>query len=211
MSPASPGLAHVASYPGVELSLVDDDRLSGALAIMRDRSQPNEVFRSQCHRSAQVLVRHAAALIGPGLPDVLLVPVLRAGLGLLAAATAAFPGAGTWNAGLYRDERTLRAHWYGTPGPSDLGGRTSGPDPMLATGGTLAAVASALWEAGAGRVVVVCLVCTDEGLERLGEVGPVEVLAAAKDPGLDEHGYIVPGLGDAGDRLFGPKESQRAA
>jgi uracil phosphoribosyltransferase len=201
------GLGHGQTVePDVVLVVVDDPALAEILGVMRDRSAPNDVFKAQCHRAGQILVRHAIEGLHCPSSEVLLVPVLRAGLGFHPAALELLPEASTWGAGLYRDEKTLEAHWYGDQRPTGLQGQTVVVlDPMLATGGTAEAVVSALRLAGAGRVVLVCLLCVNEGLQRLTNVGPCDVFAAAKDPQLNDHGYIVPGLGDAGDRLFGLK------
>jgi uracil phosphoribosyltransferase len=191
----------------VPLVTVDHPLLGQALSRMRDRDLPNEQFKVECHRAGLVLLAEATREIDRPAAEVLLVPVLRAGLGFHGAALELLPGAGTWEAGLWRDEETLEPHWYDDDVPGDLDGRlVLLLDPMLATGGTAAAAITRLRQAGAGPVVAVCLICVDRALKRLESVAPCRVFAAAKDPGLDERGYIVPGLGDAGDRLFGPRQ-----
>jgi uracil phosphoribosyltransferase len=134
-----------------------------------------------------------------------LVPVLRAGLGMAEAAHAQVPGAVMGFVGVARDEETLRP----TPYMASLPGSLTGIpvlvlDPMLATGGSMAHTIDLLVDRGADQVTAVCLVAAPEGVERLAQAHPtVEVVAAALDERLNEHGYIVPGLGDAGDRQFG--------
>jgi uracil phosphoribosyltransferase len=137
----------------------------------------------------------------------LLVPVLRAGLGMVPAVGALLPMADVSHLGLRRNEQTLQPTLYLDALPRALAGRRVVVcDPMLATGGTLVAVCDLLVARGAGPIVVLCLIASAPGLERLRAAHPsgVRVVCAAVDAELDERGYIVPGLGDAGDRLFGP-------
>jgi uracil phosphoribosyltransferase len=142
-------------------------------------------------------------------PDPLVVPVLRAGIGMLDGMTRLLPMAGVGFVGLVRDEESLIASSYANRLPTVLDGRdTFVLDPMLATGGTLETVIAMLAERGAATVTAVCLLAAPEGLNRLAaafpEGGiPVRVVTATVDERLNERGYIVPGLGDAGDRLFG--------
>ena len=134
-----------------------------------------------------------------------LVPVLRAGLGMAEAAHAQVPGTVMGFVGVARDEETLRPTPYMASLPANLEGiPVLVLDPMLATGGSMAHTIDLLTAQGADHVTAVCLVAAPEGVARLAETHPtVEVVAAALDERLDEHGYIVPGLGDAGDRQFG--------
>lgn len=141
-------------------------------------------------------------------PAPVLIPVLRAGLGMLAAATAALPEADVGFLGLARDEATLQAATYADRLPAELTGRrVLVLDPMLATGGTAVAAVRALRSRGSGPVRVVCLLAAPEGLARLAadvDDGDLDgVVTAAIDSRLDARGFIVPGLGDAGDRLYG--------
>lgn len=137
---------------------------------------------------------------------VLLVPVLRAGLGMVPAIQGLIPRSEVAHVGLRRDEQTLESEIYLDRLPSDLRGRRVVVcDPMLATGGSLARVCSLARDRGADRVQALCLIASVPGLAAFRTVHPnLPVTCAAVDPGLDERGYIVPGLGDAGDRLFGP-------
>jgi uracil phosphoribosyltransferase len=143
-------------------------------------------------------------------PSPLVIPVLRAGIGMLDGMARLLPKADVGFVGLARDEETLVATTYATRMPADLSGRdTFVLDPMLATGGTLESVFSMLAERGAASMTAICLLAAPEGIERVAaRFGddvpiPVKVVAAGLDERLNERGYIVPGLGDAGDRLFG--------
>jgi uracil phosphoribosyltransferase len=140
-------------------------------------------------------------------PPPLVVPVLRAGVGMLDGMIRLLPDAEVGFAGLARDEQTAEASWYADRLPHDAAGRAVVVlDPMLATGGTLVAVVSSLLERGAQSVTCVCLLASPEGVARLDAEFPddrVSLVVAAVDERLDERAYIVPGLGDAGDRLFG--------
>jgi uracil phosphoribosyltransferase len=143
-------------------------------------------------------------------PCPLVVPVLRAGIGMLDGMARLLPNADVGFVGLARDEETLVATTYAERLPADLTGREVFVlDPMLATGGTLEAVIRMLIGRGAAGVTAVCLLAAPEGIGRLeaafanDDHVPVRIVTAAVDANLNEKGYIVPGLGDAGDRLFG--------
>ncbi|MFG2071590.1 uracil phosphoribosyltransferase [Nonomuraea maritima] len=142
-------------------------------------------------------------------PYPLVVPILRAGLGMLDGMTRLLPTAEVGFLGMIRNESTLQAETYATRLPDDLSGRQCFVvDPMLATGGTLAAAVQFLLDRGAIDVTAICLLAAPEGLAHMDKVfagsgKPVRVVTAALDERLNENGYIVPGLGDAGDRLYG--------
>ncbi|WP_169983641.1 MULTISPECIES: uracil phosphoribosyltransferase [unclassified Microbispora] len=142
-------------------------------------------------------------------PAPLVVPILRAGLGMLDGMTRLLPTAEVGFLGMIRDESTLQAQTYATRLPEDLSGRQCYVlDPMLATGGTLAAAIHFLFDRGARDVTAICLLAAPEGVAYLDEAfrggdRPIRVVTAALDERLNENGYIVPGLGDAGDRLYG--------
>jgi len=134
-------------------------------------------------------------------------PVLRAGMGMLDGVLSLVSGARVGFIGLYRDEETLEPVEYYVKLPTDLADRDAIVlDPMLATGNSSAAAISKVKEAGARSVILVTLVSAPEGIERvLAEHPEVRIVTAAIDRGLNEKGYIVPGLGDAGDRLYGTR------
>ena len=137
--------------------------------------------------------------------SVVLVPVLRAGLGMLESVSQLLPGAAVGFIGVYREEDALRPVPYFLKLPTNLEGRdVLLLDPMVATGGSAAYAVRMCKQAGARRIVLLALIAAPEGLERLHRDHPdVPVFTAAVDRGLNDVGFIVPGLGDAGDRLFG--------
>ena len=142
-------------------------------------------------------------------PKPLVVPILRAGLGMLDGMMRLLPTAEVGFLGMVRNEETLEASTYAERLPDDLSGRQCYVlDPMLATGGTLAAAIRFLTDRGADHITAICLLSAPEGCENLGRGlegldTPVTVVTAGMDERLNEKGYIVPGLGDAGDRLYG--------
>lgn len=138
---------------------------------------------------------------------VVVVPILRAGLGMVDGVLELLPAAKVGHIGMYRDEETLQPHEYFVKMPDHLDKREMIiVDPMLATGGSAIAAVNALKKRGAKSIRFVCLVAAPEGVKALREAHPdIDVYAAALDDHLNENGYIVPGLGDAGDRLFGTK------
>ena len=142
-------------------------------------------------------------------PRPVVVPILRAGLGMLEGMMRVLPSADVGFLGMVRDEKTLQASTYANRLPEDLSGRQCYVlDPMLATGGTLVASINYLIERGAKDITAICLLAAPEGvktLERAFENSsfPITIVTGALDEKLNEHGYIVPGLGDAGDRLYG--------
>ena len=149
--------------------------------------------------SGPLAVRHVRS------DSITLVPILRAGLGFLPGVQAMVPSAPVSVIGLRRNEETLEAEGYYTRLVDQIERRTALIlDPMLATGGSLVAAVDVLKRAGCRRIKGLFLVAAPEGLARVGAAHPdIEVYVAAVDRGLDARGYILPGLGDAGDRLFG--------
>ena len=151
----------------------------------------------------------AASGVKLAAPKPLVVPILRAGLGMLDGMMRLLPTAEVGFLGMVRDEETLKASTYAERLPDDLSGRQCYVlDPMLATGGTLAAAIHFLVDRGADDITAICLLAAPEGCRRLeqelDDLGvPVTVVTAGMDERLNEKGYIVPGLGDAGDRLYG--------
>ena len=136
---------------------------------------------------------------------VCVVPILRAGLGLQSGVVNMIPTAKVGHIGLYRDPETLKPVEYYCKMPSDIAERTMlVVDPMLATGGSASAAITMLKEKGAKNLILMCLVAAPEGVQVINEDHPdVPVYVAAVDDQLNDHGYSVPGLGDAGDRIFG--------
>jgi uracil phosphoribosyltransferase len=137
--------------------------------------------------------------------DIVVVPILRAGIGMLEGILELVPTARVGFVGLYRDEKTKEpVSYYDRFPPQTEGGTCIIIDPMLATGGSTIATIDLLKESGAGQIVMICIVTCREGLDRVEKAHPdVPIYTAAIDDYLNENKYIVPGLGDAGDRLFG--------
>jgi len=139
--------------------------------------------------------------------EIVLVPILRAGLGMVNGIRDLIPTAKVGHIGLYRDEKTLEPHEYFAKFPSNMPDSVVMIlDPMLATGGSASAAITLLKKRGAKIIKLVCLVGAPEGVRRIESEHPdVDIFLAALDEKLNEVGYIVPGLGDAGDRIFGTK------
>jgi uracil phosphoribosyltransferase len=205
----------------VPVRIVDHPLAQDALLTLRDaRTRPDE-FRRAAARISIVLAAEAlrdlpSAEAAVDTPigraagrtlagDIVVVPVLRAGLGMLDAVLTLVPGARVGHLGLERDEITAVASRYYSrlPGPID-GSYVLLVDPMLATGGSAAAALDVLHAAGARNVRLVCIVAAPEGVALVQERHPeVTIYTPAVDAGLNARKYIVPGLGDFGDRLFG--------
>ena len=145
-------------------------------------------------------------------PRPLVVPILRAGLGMLEGMTRLMPSAEVGFVGMVRDETSLKPFTYAERLPKDLSGRQCYVlDPMLATGGSLGGTIQFLRERHANDITAVCLLAAPEGIKHIQEITqdldiPFTLVVAAIDERLNDHGYIVPGLGDAGDRLYGLAE-----
>lgn len=139
--------------------------------------------------------------------DIAIVPILRAGLGMVEGMQALVPNAKVGHIGLYRDPETHLPVEYYCKLPADIAKRqVFVVDPMLATGGSAAASIDFIKARGGEKIIFMCLIAAPEGIEVLQNAHPdVDIFIAAKDEYLNEHAYIVPGLGDAGDRLFGTK------
>ena len=134
-----------------------------------------------------------------------IVPILRAGLGMVDGIMKLIPAARIGHIGMYRDEKTLKPHEYFFKAPKDIAEREClVVDPMLATGGSAVMAIDALKKRGATKIKLITLVSAPVGVETVQKAHPdVDIYTAGLDEGLNEHGYIIPGLGDAGDRLFG--------
>jgi uracil phosphoribosyltransferase len=205
----------------VPVHIVDHPLVHDALIQLRDKRTPPEAFRRAATRISVLLAAEALrevpsslvtvdTPIGPAegrsvSPDVVVVPVLRAGLGMLDAVLALVPRARVGHIGLQRDELTAVASRYYSKLPASLGSSfVLMIDPMLATGGSAVAALQLLREAGAARVRIVCIVAAPEGIALVERHYPdVAIFTPAVDRGLNEHKFIVPGLGDFGDRLYG--------
>ena len=139
--------------------------------------------------------------------DIVLIPILRAGLGMVNGITSLIPNARVGHMGLFRNENTLEPERYYSKFPTDLQESVVMIlDPMLATGGTASATLDELKRRGAKNLKLVCIVGSPQGVEMVEKQHPdVEIILAALDEKLDEKGYIIPGLGDAGDRIFGTR------
>ncbi|MBA5851479.1 uracil phosphoribosyltransferase [Clostridium sp. cel8] len=138
---------------------------------------------------------------------VAIVPILRAGLGMVGGMLKLIPAAKVGHIGLYRDEKTLNPVEYFCKLPQDIGDRdVIVTDPMLATGGSATDAITLLKKRGAKKIRLMCLIAAPDGVEKVKKVHPdVDIYVAALDEKLNENGYIIPGLGDAGDRLYGTK------
>lgn len=207
---------HVANHP----------LISHKLTVLRDEKTPSPTFRQLTEEIVMLLayeatrdvhvvpvdvqtpvaVAHGSALAKP---RPVVVPILRAGLGMLEGMVRLIPTAEVGFLGMVRDEKTLQASTYANRLPEDLTGRQCYIlDPMLATGGTLIAAINYLLERGAKDITAICIISSPEGIATLekeyeGKNLPITLVTGALDEKLNEKGYIVPGLGDAGDRLYG--------
>ncbi len=205
----------------MDVRVVDHPLARARLSTMRDARTDNAAFRAALRDLTLMLIYEAtrdapevtaplhtpvARTVGYRLAKPpLLVPVLRAGLGMVDAAQALMPEAQTGFVGIARNEETHQPMPYMESLPDSLSGcPVFVLDPMLATGGSMAHTIGLLAERGASDVTAICVLAAPEGIARLRESGlPVRVVTAALDERLNDSAYIVPGLGDAGDRLFG--------
>ncbi len=207
---------HVANHP----------LITHKLTILRDKNTKSPVFRQLVEELVTLLAYEATREVKTrsvtiqtpvtettGLvlstPRPVVVPILRAGLGMLEGMTRLIPTAEVGFLGMVRDEKTLQASTYANRLPENLKGRQCYVlDPMLATGGTLVAAFNFLLERGATDITAICLLATPEGIAAVerafaNSTTPITLVTGALDEKLNELGYIVPGLGDAGDRLYG--------
>ncbi|GAB2926298.1 uracil phosphoribosyltransferase [Micromonospora polyrhachis] len=205
----------------MDVLVVDHPLAQSRLTAMRDARTDSASFRAALHELTTMLVYEAARAFpaerypvqtpvsltdGTRLANPpLLVPVLRAGLGMADSALALLPESSMGFVGLARDEATYEPRAYMESLPRDLSGRpVLVLDPMLATGGSLEHCCRILADRGCTDITVVCALAAPAGVERLERSGlPLRLVTASIDEGLNEHKFIVPGLGDAGDRQFG--------
>ena len=207
------------------LTLIEHPAIVDRLARLRDRTTPPSIFRHLVEELGQYLAFEATRGLAvrtervatpleetevtriAGRPVV--APILRAGLGLLPGFLAVIDDVVVAHLGFYRDPKTLAAIPYYANLPDDLEGlQVFVLDPMLATGHSGAAALNALAGRGARNVTFICIIAAPEGVEEVARAQPTcRIVAAALDRRLNDHGYIVPGLGDAGDRMFGSTSS----
>ncbi len=204
-----------------QLTIVDHPLVQHKLSLMRDIATPGPDFRRLLREISLLLAYEATRHLpltrrtittpltdmqAPMLdgPDPVVVSILRAGNGLLDGVLDVIPTAKVGFIGLYRDEATLKPVQYYCKLPPDLTGRlVIAVDPMLATGNSAAAAVQLIKDAGATDVCLICLLAAPEGVKCLAQAHPdVRIVTASLDSHLNEKGYIVPGLGDAGDRIF---------
>jgi uracil phosphoribosyltransferase len=223
---SEPGASGAAVAPRVGVTRVVDHPLAvHRLSGLRDENTDSSTFRQlvaelstfvayEALRDLITVEHRIDTPVASGIwsrrvdETVLLVPVLRAGLGMVPAIQGVLPSSEVSHVGLRRNEATLQADVYLNRLPRDLSGRRVVVcDPMLATGGSLAQVCSMVKERHAATVTVLCLIASVPGLAFFRTRHPdVDVTCVAVDPELDGRGFILPGLGDAGDRLFGPPD-----
>ena len=210
----------------MRVHIADHPLIAHKLTALRDKNTDSPTFRRLADELVTLLAYEAtrevrvesfdietpvAPTSGVKLasPKPLVVPILRAGLGMLDGMVRLLPTAEVGFLGMVRNEETLEATTYANRLPDDLSGRQCYVlDPMLATGGTLAAAIRYLVDLGADDITAITLLCAPEGIERLKVAVadlnvPVTIVTGAMDEKLNERGYIIPGLGDAGDRLYG--------
>jgi len=210
----------------MKVQVVNHPLVTHKLTVLRDKKTNSQVFRHLVEELVTLLAYEATREVkitkvqietpvaptqGATLstPRPVVVPILRAGLGMLEGMMRVLPSAEVGFLGMVRDEKTLQASTYANRLPEDLSGRQCYVlDPMLATGGTLVAAMNYLIERGAQDITAICLLAAPEGVKRierafLNSDFPITIVTGAMDEKLNEHGYIVPGLGDAGDRLYG--------
>ena len=210
----------------MKVVVVNHPLVTHKLTVLRDKQTNSQIFRHLVEELVTLLAYEATrdvkiqevSIETPvtktkgvmlATPRPVVVPILRAGLGMLEGMMRVIPSADVGFLGMVRDEKTLQASTYANRLPDDLTKRQCYVlDPMLATGGTLIAAINYLIERGAESVTAICLLSAPEGAKAVeeafkGSKTPIAIVTGAMDEKLNEHGYIVPGLGDAGDRLYG--------
>jgi uracil phosphoribosyltransferase len=202
------------------LTVVEHPLAQDLLASLRDRNTQPAVFRSLTRRLTLALVLEATRDLNTRVEEVntplettegkriagglVAVPILRAGLGMLEAVTDTFPGVSVGYIGLERDDETLEPTEYYEKLPPLEGKQVLLLDPMLATGGSAARAAKSIMSNGPASLRMICVVAAPEGVRAMEEAHPdVPIFAGALDRELNDRGYILPGIGDFGDRLYG--------
>ncbi len=194
------------------------------IAIMRDKTTGTKAFKELAKEISMLMCYEATRNLATKDKEIetpitkttckvlagrklAVVPILRAGLGMVDGMLALIPSAKVGHIGLYRNEETLEPVEYYCKMPSDIEERdVFVVDPMLATGGSACDAIKLIKQKGAKNIKFLCLIAAPEGIKKLEETHPdVDIFCASLDEKLNEHGYIVPGLGDAGDRIFGTK------
>ena len=207
-----------------KFQVIDHPLIQHKLTMIRDKNCGTKVFREVVNEIAMLMAYEVSRdmpledlVIETPIEEstqktlsgkkVAIIPILRAGLGMVDGILELIPAAKVGHIGMYRDEGTLEPHEYFVKLPEDIDERQLFiVDPMLATGGSAIMAIDALKKRGASNMKFVCLVAAPEGVKALQDAHPdVDIYTANLDERLNEHGYIVPGLGDAGDRLFGTK------
>ncbi|KRN03559.1 uracil phosphoribosyltransferase [Holzapfeliella floricola] len=207
-----------------KFTVLDHPLIQHKLTMIRDKNTGTKDFRSIANEIAELMVYEITrdlpmesveieTPMGKSMQKVLagkklaVIPILRAGLGMVDGVLELIPAAKIGHIGMYRDEKTLQPHEYFVKLPADIDKRELFVvDPMLATGGSANMAIDALKKRGANNIRLVVLVASPQGVEAIQEEHPdVDIYAASLDTELTDNGYIFPGLGDAGDRLFGTK------
>ena len=207
-----------------KFQVIDHPLIQHKLTMIRDKNCGTKVFREVVNEIAMLMAYEVSRdmpledlVIETPIEEstqktlsgkkVAIIPILRAGLGMVDGILELIPAAKVGHIGMYRDEETLEPHEYFVKLPEDIDERQLFiVDPMLATGGSAIMAIDALKKRGASNMKFVCLVAAPEGVKALQDAHPdVDIYTANLDERLNEHGYIVPGLGDAGDCLFGTK------
>lgn len=209
------------NQPNTGVVIFDHPLIAHKLSTIRNKDTGHRIFRAALTQIAGLMVYEVTRSLPTELVEIqtpmvmtkctrivgtiTIVPVLRAGLGMIDGILEVMPEARVGHLGLARDEKTLEPHAYLNKLPADL---DAGPvilvDPMLATGGSASAAITMLKKSGASDIRMICLVAAPEGIKRMRDDHPdVTIYAAAMDECLNEVGYIMPGLGDAGDRMYG--------
>lgn len=205
---------HVLDHPLLQhkLSILRDERTG----VKEFREIVSEIAALECYEATRDLPLEDVEIKTPVATGTFkqlagkklaIVPILRAGLGFEDGILTLVPSARVAHIGMYRDEETLEPHFYFLKYPKDIAGRdVLIVDPMLATGGSAEAAITEMKKRGCKNIKLMVLLAAPEGVERIQKAHPdVDIYCGAVDDHLNEHGYIVPGLGDAGDRIFGTK------